>query len=151
MCKLSVGCSILLLLINDVICGLTDKKVMADSTGGNTWSMVDTFYLIDCWADEIEADLSGTHRNRHVYTQIDFIFTYIQYKLYFKSLFLFQITVRHFIKSNNNFSLYSVILHHHWKMLFKSDLGFNGNLQNYSKKCYTTCINHIAETALNEK
>jgi len=83
MCKRSFGCSFLLLLINDVICGLTDKQAMADSTIGNTWSMVDTFCLIDCWADEIEADLSGTHRNRHVYAKMYFIFTYIQYKLYF--------------------------------------------------------------------
>ena len=52
-------------MVGHVICGSTDKS---DSTKGNIWSMVETFCLIDCWADgEIEADLSGTHRNRHVY------------------------------------------------------------------------------------
>jgi hypothetical protein len=30
--------------------------------------LVEAFWLIDCWADdEIKADLSGTHRNWHVY------------------------------------------------------------------------------------
>jgi hypothetical protein len=34
---------------------------VSESTRGNTWYMVETFCLIDCWADdEIEADLSGT-------------------------------------------------------------------------------------------
>jgi len=54
----------------DVISGSTDKQAMADSMRGNTWSMVAMFCLIDCWADdEIEADLSGAHRNRHVYAK----------------------------------------------------------------------------------
>jgi len=35
--------------------------------------MVETFWLIDCWIDdEIDADLSGTHRNRHVYEKISY-------------------------------------------------------------------------------
>ena len=34
----------------------------------------------------------------------------------FWSFFLFQMKVQHFIKSHNNFSLSSVIPHHHWKM-----------------------------------
>jgi hypothetical protein len=34
----------------------------------------------------------------------------------FWSFFLFQMKVRHFIKSHTNFSLYSVIPHHHRKM-----------------------------------
>ena len=50
----------------DVMCGSTDKQAMADSTRGNTWSMMETFCLIDCWTDDgIEADLSGVHMNRH--------------------------------------------------------------------------------------
>ena len=54
-------------------CGSADEQVMADCTRGTTWSTVETFCLIDCWADdEIEAGLSGIHRNRHVYTNISY-------------------------------------------------------------------------------
>ena len=60
-------------MAGDVICGSTDEQVMADCTKGTTWSTVETFCLIDCWTDdEIEADLSGIHRNRHVYTNISY-------------------------------------------------------------------------------
>ena len=57
----------------DVICESADEQAMVDCTRGTTWSTVETLCLIDCWSDdEIEADLSGVHRNRHVYSKISY-------------------------------------------------------------------------------
>ena len=43
--------------------GSTDKQAMSDSTRGNTWYMVKTFCLVDCWADdEIEVDMEKFHK-----------------------------------------------------------------------------------------
>ena len=48
-------------------------SAMVDCTRGTTWSTVETLCLIDCWSeDEIETDLSGVHRNRHVYSKISY-------------------------------------------------------------------------------
>lgn len=77
MCKLSLGCSFLSLLINDVMWLVTsyvDRQTCPTVRRGNTTlSMVEIFCLIDCWSDDvIEADLSKTHRNRNVYEKMSY-------------------------------------------------------------------------------
>ncbi|CAC5403649.1 unnamed protein product [Mytilus coruscus] len=59
----------------DVICVYAHKFDMSDNNlqRGNTWSLMETFCLIQCWADDaIEAELSWTHRNRYVYEKISY-------------------------------------------------------------------------------
>jgi len=40
---------------------------------GSTWSTMETFTLIELWGEEdVEKELSGVHRNRHVYEKLSY-------------------------------------------------------------------------------